>query len=73
MFGVEADNWVITEFTGQGTHQGPLEGSGNPIPPTGRQIQMLFCEVLRIRHGRICNGRLYFDLNTLMRQLGLDY
>ncbi len=69
---VAAEDWVVAEFTGQGTHRGRLAGLAGPLPPTGRRMHMPFCEVLQIRNCRIVNGRLYFDVATLMDQLGFS-
>ena len=70
---IPTDDWVVAEFAAQGTHEGLLTGMTDRVPPTGRQMEMPFCEVLQIRDGKILNARLYFDLATLMRQLGLSH
>lgn len=68
---VANDNGVVTEFRGRGSHTGPLASPAGPIPPTGRSIDVHFCEVLEIEGGKIVKDRLYFDAATMMRQLGL--
>ena len=36
-----------------------------------RVLGPAFCEVLEVRDGKITRGQVYFDLATMMRQLGL--
>ncbi len=69
---IASGDWVAVEFTGKGTHQsGPFAGPKGPIPPTGKAIDLSFCEIFKIKNGKIALARLYFDAATLMRQLGL--
>ncbi|TAK02724.1 MAG: nuclear transport factor 2 family protein [Candidatus Manganitrophaceae bacterium] len=69
---IASGDWVAVEFTGKGTHQsGPLAGPKGPIPPTGKSIELSFCEVFKLKNGKIALVRAYFDAATLMRQLGL--
>ena len=65
------DTGAAVEFIGRGTHTGPLTTPAGEIPPTGRAIEVRFCEVYDIRGGKAMGCRLYFDLDTFMRQLGL--
>jgi steroid delta-isomerase-like uncharacterized protein len=64
-------NSVATEFTGRGTHTGPLSTPAGEIPPTGRQVELQFCEVLQLRDGKVVRGHTYFDSITVLRQLGV--
>lgn len=64
-------DYVVGEFTGRGTHTGPLRGPAGEIAATGRHVEMPFVEVYRFRNGRIAEGRTYFDGATFMEQLGL--
>jgi steroid delta-isomerase-like uncharacterized protein len=65
------DDVIVAEFRGRGTHAGPLATPAGMLPPTGRVIDVPFCEVMEVREGRISRARLYFDSATLMRQLGV--
>ena len=68
---IAAEDGAVVEFTGRGTHTGPLAGPQGEIPATGRPVEIRFCDVYEIRGGKIARQRTYFDLATLMRQLGL--
>lgn len=62
---------VTTEFRGRGTHTGPLVGPMGEIPPTRRQVDIPFCDVVQIKDGKIVSIHLYYDVATMMGQLGL--
>lgn len=66
-----SDDIVVAEFRGRGEHAGPLPTPAGVLPPTGRSIDVRFCEVIEVRDGQITRARLYFDSATLMRQLGV--
>lgn len=65
------DDFAVVEFVGRGTHDGPMATPDGEIPPTGRRIETRFCEVFEARDGKLVRGRIYFDLATIMGQLGL--
>jgi predicted ester cyclase len=67
---VEEDAAVV-EFQGTGTNTGPLQGPVGPIPPTGKTIDVRFCQVHQISAGKVKHIRLYFDNATLIQQLGI--
>ena len=58
---------VVEESILRGTQRGSLFG----IPATGREIALPLTIVFPILHGQIMGERLYFDLATLARQLGV--
>ncbi|WP_281356135.1 ester cyclase [Arthrobacter mobilis] len=52
----------------------PYRAAAHPageIPPTGRHIELQIAEVYQFKDGKISLLRAYYDLATLMRQLGL--
>lgn len=61
---------VTVEYVGRGTQTGPLVTPQGTIPPTGRSVELPLCDVMTVRGGRIVSGRTYYDVATLMRQLG---
>lgn len=66
------DGTVVTEFVGRGTHNGPLPGpGGQQILATGRRVEMPFCQIATVKDGKITSGALYYDLATMLAQLGL--
>jgi steroid delta-isomerase-like uncharacterized protein len=62
-----ADEAVIVEANLYGTHQGPFRG----LPPTGRTFEMRFCAMFIFEEDRLICERVYFDSNTVLRQLGI--
>ena len=58
---------VVEESILRGTHRGLLFG----MPATGREIALPLTIVFPILNGEIMGERLYFDLATLARQLGV--
>ena len=62
-----ADDAVIVEANLYGTHLGPFRG----LPPTGRRFEMRFCALFVFEVDRLVCERVYFDANTVLRQLGI--
>jgi steroid delta-isomerase-like uncharacterized protein len=65
-------NTVILELTWRGTHSGPLQMPTGEIPATGRTIEMRACQVVDIADGKARGTRQYFDMATMMTQLGVN-
>jgi steroid delta-isomerase-like uncharacterized protein len=65
------EHGAAMEFVGRGAQTGPLQSPAGEIPPTGRSVDIPFCQMLAMRDGKIAQARLYFDLTTMLRQLGL--
>jgi steroid delta-isomerase-like uncharacterized protein len=61
-----SENAVIVEGRFTGTQNGPWAG----LPPSGRSVDVRFCAVFDFEEDRMLCERLYFDLATMMRQLG---
>jgi steroid delta-isomerase-like uncharacterized protein len=57
---------VVTRKVFHGTHEGDFAG----IPPTGRKVEILVIDILRIRDGRLAEHWGVFDQMGLMQQLG---
>ena len=68
---VASEEGVVTEFRGRGTHTGPLSGPTGEIPATGRSVDVPFCDVIQIKNGKISSIHTYYDVATMMGQLGL--
>jgi steroid delta-isomerase-like uncharacterized protein len=68
---VIGDDGACVEFRGLGTHTGTFRTPMGDIAPTGKSVDIPFCDVHRIRDGKIAESRTYFDTGAVMRQLGL--
>jgi len=57
----------VIEFTARGTHTAPL----GDIPATGKQVELLVCNIVETRDGKLVSEREYYDTLALLKQLGL--
>lgn len=57
---------AIAEMVGRGTHRGEMMG----VAPTGRQVEIMICNVVELRDGKIYREREYMDMLSLMTQIG---
>lgn len=64
-------DWAVVEFLNRGTQTGPLRSSLGEFPPSGRRMEARYCSVMRVRDGKVVEGRDYYDSATIARQLGL--
>ena len=64
-------DWAVVEFLNRGTQTGPLQSSLGTFPPSGRRMEARYCSVMRVRDGKVVEGRDYYDSATIARQLGL--
>lgn len=69
---IAEDGWVVIEYTNSGTNTGPLKTAIGEFPPTNRKIEVKYCSVMEIKNGKVISGRDYYDVNTILRQLGLE-
>jgi steroid delta-isomerase-like uncharacterized protein len=63
-------NTVAAEILWRGTHQGTLSGPAGAIPATGKQVQVRASQVITIEGGKLAQTNHYFDMATLLQQLG---
>lgn len=63
---------VVFELRWRGTHQGPLELPTGTVQPTGKAIDMRACQVIALEDGKTKSIRHYFDMATMLRQLGIN-
>ena len=59
-------NTVVSRFTFQGTQQGEFAG----VPPSGKRFTFGGVDIFRVADGRITELRRYFDVLTVMEQIG---
>ena len=62
---------VVLELTWKGTHQGPLQTPKGAIPATGKSIEVRACAVIQVAGEKARSQRHYFDMATLLQQLGV--
>lgn len=58
---------AISELRATGTHGGDLMG----IAPTGRPIELVICNVIELRDGKVYREREYFDTAAMLAQIGV--
>ncbi len=63
-------NTAIAEITWRGTHDGDMQTPEGPIAPTGNQVTVRSCMVSTAEDGEIKRTNHYFDLLTLLTQIG---
>jgi steroid delta-isomerase-like uncharacterized protein len=63
---------AVLEIEWEGTNTGPMQmPNGDEVPATGRGGHVKACQVFEIHDGRVTATRHYFNLMTLLNQLGL--
>lgn len=67
-----ADDTVVLELRWRGTHKGPLNLPTGKVDSTGKSIDMRACQVIELANGKARSIRHYFDLATMLRQLGIS-
>lgn len=65
------DGAAVLELTWSGTHQGPLQTPKGTISPTGKRIEVRACMVIEFAGDKARAERHYFDMATLLGQLGV--
>jgi steroid delta-isomerase-like uncharacterized protein len=68
---VASGEWAVAEAVGRGTNTGPMQTPMGEVTPTGKQMELHFCSVAKVRDGRVVEGRDYYDVMTIVSQLGL--
>jgi steroid delta-isomerase-like uncharacterized protein len=65
------EDQAAVEIIGRGINTSPLHMPTGDVPPTGRAVELRFCDVYRIKNGKIVSYRSYYDALGFMQQLGL--
>lgn len=66
-------NTVVLEMAWRGTHQGPLKTPAGDIPATGKNFELRACQVIEVANDKVKSLRHYFDMGSLLRQLGVGH
>ena len=61
---------AIIEVVWKGTHTGPLQTATGTIPPSNKRIELPACQVIKIEGGKVKSFTQYFDMATLLAQIG---
>jgi steroid delta-isomerase-like uncharacterized protein len=68
---VASGTTVTLELTWRGNHTGPLETPNGTIPATGKPIEVRACIICQVEGDKAKLQRHYFDMATLLRQIGV--
>jgi steroid delta-isomerase-like uncharacterized protein len=70
--GAYADGGTVTlEITWEGTQSGPMRTpDGQELPASNRRGTVKACQVIEVEDGKIRSTRHYFDLMTLLQDIG---
>ena len=68
---IVSDDRVVLELRWRGTHNGPLNLPSGQIAPTGKKIDVRACQIVELKNGRTRSVRHYFDVATMLSQLGV--
>jgi steroid delta-isomerase-like uncharacterized protein len=61
---------AVVEVTWNGTHRGPLDTPNGSIAASGKPIEVRACVVLELKGEKVRVQRHYFDMVTLLQQIG---
>jgi len=62
---------VVLELTWTGTHSGTLLTPNGEIEATGKRIKLRACQVVEVSGEKATSMRHYFDMATLLKQIGV--
>ncbi|HKO79876.1 MAG TPA: ester cyclase [Chitinophagaceae bacterium] len=66
---VALGDYVVAQGIGRGTHQGVFNSPAGPLSPSGVKMQVTFCDVYKLKDGKIERADSYFDFYNLLNQL----
>lgn len=66
----ESGDTAILEITWSGTQSGPLEMPDGELPASNKRAEVRACQVFRVEGDQIAETRHYFDIATMLQQLG---
>jgi steroid delta-isomerase-like uncharacterized protein len=67
---LETGDSAILEIRWSGTQSGPLEMPDGELPASNKRAEVHACQVFRVEGDRIAESRHYFDMATMLQQLG---
>jgi len=63
---------AVLEIVWKGVHTGPLQTPTGIIPPSNKPIEMPACQVVQVEGGKIKSATQYFDMLTMLTQIGAN-
>jgi steroid delta-isomerase-like uncharacterized protein len=61
---------AVLELVWKGVHTGPLQTPTGIIPASNKPVEMPACQVVRVEGGKIKSASHYFDMLTMLTQIG---
>ena len=61
---------AILEMVWKGVHTGSLQTPTGTIPPSNKPIEVPACQVVKVNGGKVQSVTHYFDMVTLLKQIG---
>ena len=68
---VAVGDWVVQEFTFEGSHEDTLATPAGDIPATHKRLSGRGVQIFKVEGDVVTDTRLYFDQVQVMTQLGL--
>ena len=62
---------AVLELVWKGVQTGPLQTPTGSIPASNKPIEMPACQVVKVEGGKLQSMSHYFDMATMLRQLGV--
>jgi len=70
---VTLGDYVVAQGIGRGTQRGVFDSPAGKLEPTGRSIEVQFCDVYRLENGKTVRADSYFDFYGVLRQLSPNH
>jgi steroid delta-isomerase-like uncharacterized protein len=61
---------AIIEVVWKGVHVGALQTATGTVPPSNKRIEIPACQVIKVEGGKVKSFTHYFDMVTLLTQIG---
>ena len=65
-----SDDTAVLELVWKGVHTGPLQTPTGAIPASNKPIEVPACQVVQVEGGKVKRVSHYFDMLTLLTQIG---
>ncbi len=67
---IEKDEFLVVEALWKGTHDGDLVLPEETVPASGNRLEFPYCTVAVVRDGMQQGSKHYYDIGTVLTQLG---